>query len=579
MMFTWFSAALSNISGKHQTDGIYIAEQAGSLLAGTLFYLASVFWLDAFSVLSWLAVINFLTAMLLFSPVKSALKRGLAFVAMFFFIVLCFLPQYKVAREMAHGREIEQTFFSPYGSIDVLKSDETADYFENGRFFSAGESSYEREELFHPALLMHPAPRRLLLLNASPGLSVEALKYDALKVDFVTPDMGRINLEKRILLALSEDPGKVNFIQIDPFIYLRQDSIRPYDVVLIGGGIPSTLSATRFYTSNFFSLIAKNLTSNGVMMTGGMGTMDEWTENSRDILRVLYATVAQVFPEIRVWAGKKVFFIASEQEIIYDWWAHHQQVLRKNDFLREESFSSGVFEEEIKQVEAILETQASPGTRVRPVLFRLALADLSNFRDIKFYWFAAVLGGMLILALVVFRESAKGVFMAGMVLGGMQVVLLLLWQLVMGDLFRATGLLFSLFMGGLAMGAWFGKRWFIVFKPHLFPVLLIFLSVLSIIAVPVLNSMADTWAFPVATSVFIFIFAVIGGGVFVSGLALQSGSAGKTAALIYGADVAGGALGSFMAAIFFIPFTGLINTGYLFGLAVLIGGLLLMKRL
>jgi hypothetical protein len=168
--------------------------------------------------------------------------------------------------------------------------------------------------------------------------------------------------------------------------------------------------------------------------------------------------------------------------------------------------------------------------------------------------------------------------LAGIVLGGMQVVILLLWQLVMGDLYRATGVLFSLFMAGLALGAVLGNRNVLFFRARYFPVMLIMMAVLSIAAIPVIDSMANRMVFPVVVLIILFGMAMLGGGIFVVGLSLHEGSVQSGAAITYVADVTGGALGSFITAIFFVPYTGLVNTGYLFGMALLIGGLLLIRN-
>ncbi|MFO7999710.1 MAG: spermine synthase [Marinilabilia sp.] len=579
MMFTWFSVALSNQAKQRKTEHVYIAEQIGSLLAGILFYLASSLWLNAFSVLTFLFIVNFLVALYLFYPVQSKVWQVVSIAGAACLILLLFVPQYQMGREMVHGNPVRQTFFSPYGSIDVTGEGENAEFFGQGRFFSGSLLASEREEYLHPALLLHPSPRRVLLVNSAPGLLSEALKYDSLSIDYVSPNSSRINLEKRLLKINQETSCDVSFVQTDPVRHLSRVDTKPYDVVLIGGGIPSNLASTRFYTRSFFDLVSRKLQSDGLMMTGGLSYMTSWTESRRSILQVLHQTVNEVFPDIRIWAGEKVFFIASKQEISANWWEQHPDVLTTNKFLREDFFPDYVLEEQTNEVKEIIQTEVPVNTRVQPELFRLGLADLGDFWDIKVHWFAIVLGGMFILGLLFFRGSAGGVFLAGFVLGGMQVVLLLLWQMVMGDLYRATGLLFSLFMAGLAVGALLGQRKILIFKARYFSVLLFVLAFMTIGAVPVLNGWGHVSIFPVMTSLAVFALAVAGGGVFVSGVGLYKGSIGHGAAMIYGADVAGGAIGSFLSAIFFVPYTGLVNTGFLMGLVVLIGGLLLLKKL
>ena len=75
MLFTWFAGLLSDVMGTRQTESVYIAEQLGSLLSGLLFSVAALLWLDAFTVISFLLLINFLVAIVLFSPIKHSFYR------------------------------------------------------------------------------------------------------------------------------------------------------------------------------------------------------------------------------------------------------------------------------------------------------------------------------------------------------------------------------------------------------------------------------------------------------------------------------------------------------------------------
>lgn len=579
MMFTWFSAALSNQSGSRETEGVYMSEQAGSLLAGIFFYLLASFWVNAFTTLSFLVVLNYLTGLYLFSPIRKLLIRVLSLVGLFLLVTMWFVPQYKTAREMVLNKPLGHTFFSPHGTVDVVERDGEIDFFKNGDFVSGANVSQKTEELLHPALLSHPSPRNLLLVNVDVGLIPEALKYDSLSVDFISPDNARIQLEKELLEHSEGTLKRVDFIESDPVNFLKHHASGKYDVVLIGGGIPYNLESTRFYTDNFFRLIVHKLNSDGFLVTGGIDYSPVWSEHRREILMVMHETMEEIFPFIKVWAGEKVFFIGSRRQISQNWWKNHPGVVMQNDFVNPDYFPDYLLAQQVAQVKELLKANALKNTRVRPVLFQLALHDMGEFWDVDFYWFGIVLGAMLLIGLVLFRESAKGVFLAGIVLGGMQVTLLLFWQLVMGDLFRATGLLFSLFMAGLAAGAWMGRRKIWFFNPRYFPVLLIILSVLAVSAIPVLDTIGHRWLFPLVTMGFVLGFSIVGGAIFVSGLSLRAGSVEKTASVIYAADVAGGALGSFLTAIFFVPYTGMVNTGYLLGMAVLMAGLLMVKRL
>ena len=579
MMFTWFSSILSNHSGKRQTERIYIAEQIGSLVAGILFYLFYSWWLNAFSVVSFLLVVNLLVAVFLFLPDAPKMASGVSVLFLGALLFFSFVPQYQAGREMVHERAVSETLFSPYGSVDVLSEGDDPEFFGNGQFFSGSLLPREREELLHPAMQLHPEPGRVLLVNTGPGLLSEALKYDSMHVDFVSPDNARIKLEKRLLKFSPETGCNSKLIQRDPVLYLSREETPDYDVVLVGGGIPSTLGETRFYTRSFYQLVSRKLKPDGLMMTGGLSWMASWPESRRNVLQIMHQTIQNVFPNIRIWAGEKVFFIASQIENQTEWWTHHPDVLSKNKFFREDFFPDYVIEEQTRQVAEMVSKPAPVNTRVQPVLFRQVLDDLTDFWDVEMFWFVGVVGGMFLLGLFFYRGSAGGVFLTGFALGGMQVVLLLFWQMIMGDMYRATGLLFSLLMAGLAFGAFLGQKKYLIFHPRYFPVMMMILALLCLGAVPALDAVGRVSLFPVFTGMIVLALAVVGGSIFTSGVDLEQGTIRNGAARIYSADVAGGAIGSFLIAIFLVPYSGLINTGYLLGLLLLIGGLLNLKRL
>ncbi|MGQ1890876.1 spermine synthase [Thermophagus sp. OGC60D27] len=578
MMFTWFSASLSQISQMRQTESVYVSEQLGSLIAGLLFSLGAGLWLDAFAVISFLLLINFLVFLFLIPPVKRVVYRVILFVSVLVIALMVFSPQYNYAREKVLGTPVRKTFFSPYGSIDVLGKEKTVDFFGKGHFFAGQLQAENREERLHPALLLHPHPQRLLLINVGPGLLSEALKYESLQIDFLSSDKACIDVEKTLLATRDDKVARVRFIPDDPVRYLNKKSAEGYDVVLVGGGIPKDLASTRFLTIDFFSALKRHMNDGGLLVAGGMDYHSFGSGPVETILNSLEETLGAVLPYIRIWAGEKIYFVASDSEVRAGWWDYHPKVVAQNSFVNEDHFPSETLEKRIRPIATALSGDGQVNTRIKPVLFRMALHDMENFLNVKMTWLALVLGIMVLVGLLVFRRSSRGVFMSGIVLGGMQVVILLFWQLVMGDLYRATGVLFSVFMGGLALGGVLGKKQFFFFRERYFPVMLVAMGLLSEIAIPILDRLANLMIFPFMVFVFGFLLALLGGGIFVVGLSMCRGRIESNAAITYGADVAGGALGSFLTAIFLVPFSGLVNTGYLLGMGLLIGGLLLIKK-
>ena len=578
MLFTWFSASLSQISQRRQTESVYVFEQLGSLVAGLLFSLVAVLWLDAFSAISFLFLINVLVSLILIAPIKGKIFQMLSVLGVFAILLMIFLPQYNFAKEKVLERPVRQTFFSPYGSIDVLGNKETSDFFGKGQFFSDQLRPENIEEALHPALLLHPDPQRLLMVNVGVGLLSEALKYKRLQVDFISPDGARIEIEKILLAQINGLSSRVRFIQDDPVRYLSRQQDDGYDVVLIGGGVPDDLASTRFFTTEFLSEVKRNMRGNGLLVTGGIDYPSLEDGQMTKILNILKGTIKTAFPHVRIWSGNKLFFVASQHEIRAGWYDFHPEVIARNQFLNATNHPPLYLKQKRDRVEASIMKEGPVNTRIKPVLFRMALQRMGSILDMNMTWLVGVLSVLVLIGLLVFRASSKGVFMSGFVLGGMQVAILLFWQLVMGDLYRATGILFSLFMAGLVLGGIMGKRQIFIFRARYFPALLISMGLVSEIALPLLGRLAEAWIFPFVVFAVVMMLAILGGGIFVVGLSMVRGRVEQSAALTYVADVAGGALGFFLTAIFLVPYSGLVNTGYLLGMGLLMGGVLLIKK-
>ncbi len=578
LMFTWFSGAISLQMNARQTEWVYVSEQTGSLFAGVLFYLFSQWWMNAFWVMTLLLAINLFLCLFLWRSPGVTVNVIRIFVVALLLGGLVVLPQYDFARGWVHGRLVKKSFFSPYGSIDVLGDNGDSEIFGSGRFLSYHLLVEEREELLHPALLLHPQPRRLLLINSAPGIVSEALRYDSLHVYVVSPDKAFIDLEKE-MLGNQAGASRVHFIQVDPFFYLSHRASELFDVVVVGGGVPYTLAGNRFCTRYFYSLVQQNLRSDGILMTGGLAYTPFSSATNSDMLRVFYSTLTGVFSQVKIWAGNRIFFVGSNEPLASDWWSLHPLMVSENRFVNPDFFPDYLLEGQVSGVGEIVARPASENNLIRPVLFGLALKDLSDFWEVSLWWFVAIFGGLFFGGLLFFRGVSSGVFLSGFALGGMQGLLLLFWQMVRGDMFRATGLLFSLFMAGLALGAWVVKKFFPNGRGAIYPIGLVVLALLALSAVPVLNSMGDSFGFPIGLSVWNFLLAFLGGAIFAFALALQSGRVIQSAALIYGADVAGGAIGSFVVVVLLVPFTGLLNAGYLVGMTLLLGALVLWKKL
>jgi spermidine synthase len=175
--------------------------------------------------------------------------------------------------------------------------------------------------------------------------------------------------------------------------------------------------------------------------------------------------------------------------------------------------------------------------------------------------------------------------LAGMTL---QLVLLFGFQVLHGYVYAEVSLIITAFMAGLALGAVSGNRLLGTWPPETLErrarhtligvqlVLAIYSGVLVLFLR--LSLPAPTLVFPLLA----LLAGALGGLAFPLALALirvrrsRRGSAGRTAGMLYGADLVGGCLGALLGAVLLIPVFGIPQTCAAVALVVLAGLLALV---
>ncbi|HEX5128722.1 MAG TPA: polyamine aminopropyltransferase [Usitatibacter sp.] len=139
----------------------------------------------------------------------------------------------------------------------------------NLQFSSLDEYRYH-EALVHPALATVPHARRALVLGGGDGMALrEILKYPNIEevtlVD-LDPSMTRLFADAPALRALNHDSlnsPRVKVHNADAFIWLEQ-SRDFFDFVVMDFPDPSNHSLGKLYTTAFYNLLMRRLSSRGV---------------------------------------------------------------------------------------------------------------------------------------------------------------------------------------------------------------------------------------------------------------------------------------------------------------------------
>ncbi|KSW11791.1 spermidine synthase [Pyrodictium occultum] len=161
------------------------------------------------------------------------------------------------------------------------------------------------EALVHPAMTVHPNPRRVLILGGGEGATLrEVLRHSTVeKAVMIDIDEEVIEVSKKYLpewhRGAFDDPRTELHI-MDGFEYVKRASERGerFDVVIMDLTDPyGSDIAAQLYSRSAFELISRVLSSDGIVVTqAGCSTLFP------DVFKRVYNAARQVFQHVREYA-------------------------------------------------------------------------------------------------------------------------------------------------------------------------------------------------------------------------------------------------------------------------------------
>ena len=208
------------------------------------------------------------------------------------------------------GRRVVATADSPYAFLSASREDGQVSFFANNLWQFTYPDPFTAEHRVQLGLLAHPEPRRVLLLGGGVGLVPEILKTGSVsQLDYVELDPQLVDLAQGLL------PGAGAWLR-DPRVRLSHRDARHfvagsperYDVILMALSEPRSAQLNRFYTREFFRLVAGKLAPGGVFnfsLSGSETSLHPWRAA---YLALAYHTLGGVFPEVLALPGERVQF-------------------------------------------------------------------------------------------------------------------------------------------------------------------------------------------------------------------------------------------------------------------------------
>jgi len=203
---------------------------------------------------------------------------------------------------------------------------------------------------------------------------------------------------------------------------------------------------------------------------------------------------------------------------------------------------------------------------VRQFAPRAELAWLDVIKSGELGWLPWTLVGLMAAAALVgrwwrgYRGMAIGaaILLIGLLEMGVQLAVIFGFQTIAGYLYHQIGLLMTLNMLGLAVGAWVARRLPRETGAGTF-LTLIAIFVGLCVGLPWIMrgaAMAPTLATPILGAAAL-VASILTGAAFPLGIRLSRGLEARTGAALYALDLVGGAVGAALISILLVPLTGL----------------------
>ena len=201
---------------------------------------------------------------------------------------------------------------TPSGQVVVTRRQGQTSVYTDGRFAGSTDVLLHAEEVAHLAMLQHPDPRRVLVVDgilagrAAPVLQHRPETLDLLEADAALRDL----LEARLADACPGGPLPVKPRYGDARMRLRA-SPGAYEVVLLPGGAPDTFSQARLMSAECFREARGALRPGGVLAFPVPGFRSFQNRPHRLVLASIRASLRTAFPFVRVMALESGFLFAA----------------------------------------------------------------------------------------------------------------------------------------------------------------------------------------------------------------------------------------------------------------------------
>lgn len=570
--FTFIKLASIARTGAELKPGkSFSIETSGGIVSGIIISILTAGLLNTYQLLIIVFILsNSYVIISLF--LKSRKKRGIVIItgSLLIILTLLFNPDIFFRQLLLPGIKITDTKDSPYGNISsgIYKGEKSIFY--NQRLVSYRNDVIEREENIHYALLQCINTNRIMVLSGSRDSNIpEILKYNVKEIILAQRD--RILAINNINPASFHFPG-ITTVNKDEVQFIRKYQLR-CDAIISLISPPSTALLNRFFTKEFFTEVKQKLTEDGVFMCSP-GPYDNYMNSeSLKLYSSIYKSLKEVFKNVLPVAGNKLYFLASDHELSTSFCRLAEDKKIKNSYVCSDFLSDNLIKTKSAEIVSLMDNGVKTNKLSHPVAYQyfqsVIFSKWTNEKSVSIL----ILTLLFASTLTVIKGKNILMYFTASALAGFEILLLIILQLIAGNMYQLTGLILAGIMSGLSLGSGTDFRFIRSVSIRAKSIILIIIYMIFGLTVNNIFKLQGTLfaiSFLVISS---FLPSFLTGSIFRE----SAGESDKTdgASSVYTADLTGSAIGLIAVSAVCIPYLGiqvslillslLIFTGLLFG--------------
>jgi spermidine synthase len=438
--------AINIIPGKS-----FSAETAGGIAAGIGISILSSGFLNTYQSLLLIIMLGISYVILTFYLTNRTHKLVYkSAVVIVLALVIIESPDNFFRQLLLRGIKVSETIDTPYGNITMGEYHNENSLYYNQRLMIYNNDAVESEEDIHYAMLQVKNPDNVLLISG-PVVSrlKEISKYNVRQVIYVERDPA---LTKLVKPAIQEFSGALRIENKDAFNFVRKTNEK-FDAAIMLLPPPSSLSLNRYYTVEFFEAIKSKMNAGGVFSCSPGINPNYFNKESVNLYSSIFNSLKAVFKKVIPIIGNKLYFIASDKDLstLICKLALDKNI--SNIYVSPDYLSDDLITARSEEVSSLIDRRIKSNRSTYPIAcFYYQSFNLSKNLNEKIPAIA-ILVVLFAFSLRTIKKDNGIMYFSAFALSGYEIILLLMLQLTVGNMYQVTGLIIAGLMTGLAVGS------------------------------------------------------------------------------------------------------------------------------